>query len=134
MTKNEFTTERTRIISEMLDNPDKYDIYPTTICYAQLDTLFDRIVTEENLSYDLTAVRNSLESDPKFIIYWDFYKKISGNEYIIEWMKTRNHGDLIQDSDFDGVVLGNSKAHELYHFCLLIDIAKLIEADIITQT
>ncbi len=40
MTYEEFVTERTRIISEMLDNPDEYGIYPTTKCYEELDKLF----------------------------------------------------------------------------------------------
>ena len=44
MTKEEFITERTRIISEMLDNPDENGIYPTTKCFEQLDELFDKIV------------------------------------------------------------------------------------------
>lgn len=43
MTKNEFITERTRIISEMLDNPDKYGIYPTTKCFRELDALYDKL-------------------------------------------------------------------------------------------
>jgi len=43
MTKDEFITRRTRIISEMLDNPDKYGIYPTTKCFEALDALFDEI-------------------------------------------------------------------------------------------
>ena len=46
MTKDEFITERTNIISEMLDNPDKCGIYPTTECFRKLDNLFDRIVRE----------------------------------------------------------------------------------------
>ena len=44
MTKEEFIAERTRIISEMLDNPDENGIYPTTKCFEQLDELFDKIV------------------------------------------------------------------------------------------
>ena len=40
MTYEEFVIERTRIISEMLDNPDKYGIYPTTKCFQELDKLF----------------------------------------------------------------------------------------------
>jgi len=43
MTKEEFITERTNIISEMLDNPDEYGIYPTSKCFEKLDNLFDRI-------------------------------------------------------------------------------------------
>lgn len=52
MNKLDFIKERTRIISEMLDNPDKYGIYPTTECFKQLDNLFDLIKekpVEENL-------------------------------------------------------------------------------------
>ncbi len=43
MKKEEFKKERTRIISEMLDNPDEYGIYPTTKCFEQLDELYDKI-------------------------------------------------------------------------------------------
>ena len=50
MTKDEFVTERTRIISEMLDNPDKHGIYPTTKCFAELDALFDKL-TSDNSDY-----------------------------------------------------------------------------------
>ncbi len=46
MTYEEFRTERTNIISRMLDNPDKYGIYPTTICFNALDRLYRRIVKE----------------------------------------------------------------------------------------
>jgi len=46
MTKQKFITERTRIVSNMLDNPDKIGIYPTTKCFEQLDELFDRIVDD----------------------------------------------------------------------------------------
>lgn len=44
MTRDNFITERTRIISEMLDNPDVNDIYPTGKCFEQFDELFDKIV------------------------------------------------------------------------------------------
>ena len=47
MTKDEFITERTRIISEMLDNPNELEIYPTTKCFEQFDELFDKIVADE---------------------------------------------------------------------------------------
>lgn len=46
MKKEEFIIERTRIINEMLDNPDNY-IYPTARCFNKLDDLFDRIVEDE---------------------------------------------------------------------------------------
>ena len=52
MTKEEFITERTRIISEMLDNPDKYGIYPTTKCFEQLDELFDKITANSSENPD----------------------------------------------------------------------------------
>lgn len=44
ITKEEFISERTRIISEMLDNPDELGIYPTTKCFEELDALFDKII------------------------------------------------------------------------------------------
>jgi hypothetical protein len=60
MTREEFITERTRIISEMLDNPDEYGIYPTTKCFEQLDALFDKLTppspssaTAEEISEDM---------------------------------------------------------------------------------
>ena len=43
MTKDEFITKRTKIISEMLDNPNESEIYPTTKCFAELDDLFDTL-------------------------------------------------------------------------------------------
>ena len=43
MEKEEFITERTRIISDMLDNPDENGIYPTGECFDKLDALFDKM-------------------------------------------------------------------------------------------
>jgi hypothetical protein len=39
-----------KIISEMLDNPDKYGIYPTTKCYNEFESLL-RSVRVQALSY-----------------------------------------------------------------------------------
>ena len=44
MTKEEFIDRRTTIISKMLDNPDQYGIYPTGVCFAELDDLFDELM------------------------------------------------------------------------------------------
>ena len=57
MTKDEFAIERTRIISEMLDNPDDYGIYPTTKCFNELDALFDKITTDNS---DYTKCTNEV--------------------------------------------------------------------------
>jgi len=38
---NWFVSERTRIISKMLDNPNDAGIYPTTTAFAELDDLYD---------------------------------------------------------------------------------------------
>lgn len=46
MTREEFQTERTRIISEMLDNPDEHGIYPTSKCHEELDLLYYKITAE----------------------------------------------------------------------------------------
>ncbi len=44
MTKEEFIDRRTKIISEMLDDPDATGIYKTTRCFARLDDLFDELM------------------------------------------------------------------------------------------
>lgn len=65
MKKEEFIAERTRIISEMLDNPSKNGIYPTTKCFEQLDALFDKIIErsiekrQNFISVDKKMVMNS---------------------------------------------------------------------------
>lgn len=46
MTKEDFIDRRTKIISKMLDNPTE-GIYPTTVCFAELDDLFDELVKYE---------------------------------------------------------------------------------------
>ena len=56
MEQAEFKTERTRIISEMLDNPDGHGIYPTTKCFEELDNLFEQIRSEEQAKTRETAV------------------------------------------------------------------------------
>jgi len=43
MTKEEFIDKRTKIISNMLDNPDEYGTYPTTKCFAELDNIYDEL-------------------------------------------------------------------------------------------
>ena len=51
MNKNEFIDRRTRIISKMLDNPNEYEIYPTTRAFAELDDLFDELKPGEGPSW-----------------------------------------------------------------------------------
>jgi hypothetical protein len=66
MTREEFQTERTRIISEMLDNPDEYGIYPTTKCFEQLDALFD--------SLSLPPAEGA-EDIRQLLLGWEHYKR-----------------------------------------------------------
>lgn len=51
MTKEEFITKRTYIISEMLDNPGESEIYPTGKCFAKLDDIFDTLTGCEEKSW-----------------------------------------------------------------------------------
>jgi hypothetical protein len=51
MTKEEFITKRTKIISKMLDNPDEYGIYPTSDCFAELDDLYDELCPGSDKSW-----------------------------------------------------------------------------------
>jgi len=61
MTKEDFIDKRTFIISQMLDNPDKHGIYPTTNCFADLDDLFDEIsIGTDELSWPQKHVRGKL--------------------------------------------------------------------------
>ena len=65
MTKNEFIDRRIKIISKMLDNPDKYGIYPTTICYAELDDLFDELTATTKSDSERGASWAQIERDSK---------------------------------------------------------------------
>lgn len=47
MNYEEFITERTNIISRMLDNPDKYGIYPTSVCFEELDRVFHKLTNNK---------------------------------------------------------------------------------------
>ena len=60
MTKEEFIDRRTKIISKMLDNPDSTGIYPTTVCFAELDDLYDLLV-----NYDRGPSWAQIERDSK---------------------------------------------------------------------
>ena len=64
MIKEDFITERTRIISEMLDNPDEYEIYPTSKCFNELDALYDKIVAEMKNSKQEPDINTSLTEKP----------------------------------------------------------------------
>lgn len=50
-----FQKERTRIISEMLDNPNDLGIYQTTKCFNELDALFIKLSEPEKPSRLLLA-------------------------------------------------------------------------------
>jgi NTP pyrophosphatase (non-canonical NTP hydrolase) len=68
MTREEFQTERTRIISEMLDNPDEYGIYPTTKCFEQLDALFDSLSLPP--AEGAEAIVKKYEDEYDFKFHW----------------------------------------------------------------
>ena len=48
MTKENFIEERTRIISELLNNRDEQNTNPTTKCFEEFDKLYDKIVTSDS--------------------------------------------------------------------------------------
>lgn len=64
MTKEEFIDERTKIISKMLDNP-KDGIYPTTICFAELDDLYDKLMNYTRGPSWAQIYRDAPVSQPK---------------------------------------------------------------------
>lgn len=65
MNKETFVSERTKIISKMLDNPDNLGIYPTTICFAELDDLYDKITNYDKGPSWAQIERNTLEAKIK---------------------------------------------------------------------
>ena len=65
MTKDEFVTERTKIISNMLDHPNKYGIFPTTKCFAAFDDLFDKLCVEFGQQpYDKSGAQKLAQESP----------------------------------------------------------------------
>lgn len=61
MTKEEFISARTRIISNMLDNPDEYGIYPTTKCFNELDALYDELTKPLQITTPTKPIRTAEE-------------------------------------------------------------------------
>jgi hypothetical protein len=59
MTKDEFVTARTKILSKMLDNPDQYGIYPTSVAFAELDDLFDQLSEDKNIRSGAQEIRDA---------------------------------------------------------------------------
>ena len=64
MTKEEFVTARTKIISKMLDNPDGNGIFPTSVAFAELDDLYDRMNVHCYGSSEAQKIRNKLNPLP----------------------------------------------------------------------
>jgi len=47
-----------RIISSMLDNPDKYGIYPTSKCYKELEDYIIEIRTQDRKKFEERMLDN----------------------------------------------------------------------------
>jgi hypothetical protein len=63
MSKEWFVSERTKIISKMLDNPNENGIYPTTVCSAELDDLYDIITDRDNKRSAAQILRDDLNDE-----------------------------------------------------------------------
>lgn len=81
ITRQEFVKERTRIISEMLDNPNEHEIYPTTKCYEELDELYDRItgnlITKERYEMLIDAHKKGANLAPVDFRSIERYEKLN---------------------------------------------------------
>jgi len=89
MEQAEFKTERTRIISEMLDNPDGHGIYPTTKCFEELDNLFEQIRSEEQAKTRGTAVEFAVDMISPFTTdYKEILTKLY-NDRFDEWFTNK---------------------------------------------
>ena len=94
MKKEQFIIERTRIISEMLDNPNSYGIYPTTKCFNELDALFDK-VDGANTSHKLAL--NLAFVIPRFL-YPIFYRILKKD--MVKQL-SKKHGEQFIDDVMD---------------------------------
>lgn len=80
VSKEDFITKRTQIISDMLDNPDSCGIYPTTKCFEELDKLYDEIIANRiNTGIFDLRLRNV---EP-------------GKRYIVGFAKNRDKGIIL---------------------------------------
>lgn len=64
LTKEEFVTARTKIISKMLDNPDKNGIFPTSVAFAELDDLYDQMNVHAYGPSGAQKIRNNMNPLP----------------------------------------------------------------------
>jgi hypothetical protein len=72
MKKQEWIDQRTKIISKLLDNPNQFGIFPTGVCFAELDDLFDKLVENEEPLSGAQILRNKkilTESKTKEFFY-----------------------------------------------------------------
>jgi hypothetical protein len=88
MTTEEFITERTRIISNMLDNPDKYGIYPTTKCFNELDALYDKIIEHDCYPKEFVEWKELkyvyIKSTKDYIILYPYEKNTEYIHYTLD--------------------------------------------------
>jgi len=64
MMKEEFITRRTDIMSNMLDNPNEYGIYPTTEAFDKLDEIYDDFKEEiDYLKYKIKILEKRISND-----------------------------------------------------------------------
>lgn len=119
MNKEEFITERTRIISEMLDNPDEYGIYPTTKCFNDLDDLFDKISVETSqlLLKKLKELIELLDTEPD-----DYNREIDGKESKLR----KEIKNLESQSDTSLSISWESAIPSFWHRPIKVDMKKSI--------
>ena len=90
MKKEEFITERTRIISEMLDNPDEIGIYPTSKCFEELDALFDKVnqpIQSHAVTFCAEIAYRLINPDSKMDVPSIFYERME-REYD-KWLENQ---------------------------------------------
>ena len=71
-----YQKERTRIIGEMLDNPDELGIYPTTKCFNALDKLFTDLVRGACIEFGAEFAYYKANLDTKMDVPGIVYKTV----------------------------------------------------------
>ena len=93
--KNLWVEERTKIIGNMLDNPNSVGIYPTTECYNALDVAASKFANKEIIHIlnriDAYIQINSENVQPLFGYTTSFINSSSLSEFIYKLYPTNEN-------------------------------------------
>ena len=94
------------IISELLDNPDETGIYPTTKCFEQLDSIYDKITSELAKGIKAKALRKKGTDDRWYWVFWGDDKREYVEESTVEtYPLTYDFYDIPQNAELIDITI-----------------------------